>query len=84
MQAAVFGHSIDFENAKTFDHGRFKDERPVNEYLHLEPQAVSRCVSLPVRHGKERQVQYGDHQWSKLDQGSHDQDASAQVMAEAE
>ncbi len=52
MQAAVFGHIIDFENAKTFDHGRLKNERPVNEYLHLEPQAVNRCVSLPVRHGK--------------------------------
>ncbi len=45
MQAAVFGHIIDFENAKTFDQGRFKDERPVNEYLHLEPQVVSRFVT---------------------------------------
>ncbi len=45
MHPAETAHSLDFENAKTIDHGRFKGR----EVLHSGPQAGNRCASLPVR-----------------------------------
>ncbi len=50
MHTAETGHSFDFENAKAVDHGRFKGERFVKDALHSGPQAVNRCVSLPVQY----------------------------------
>ncbi len=63
-------HSFAFENVKAIDHGRFKDERLVKEAVHSGPQALNRCVSLPVQYQaiqirtidkKARQIQAGEH-----------------------
>ncbi len=50
MLTAETCHRLDFENAKAVNHGRFKEERLVNEALHSEPQAVNRCVSSPLQY----------------------------------
>ncbi len=76
MHTAETGHSFDFENAKAIDHGRFKGERLVKEALHSGPQAVNRCVSLPVQyqaiqtrtnHKEVQQIQAGDRQGAPTD-----------------
>ncbi len=50
MLTAENCHRFKFENAKAVNHGRFKEERLVNEALHAGPQAVNRCVSLPLQY----------------------------------
>ncbi len=76
MHTAETGHSFDFENAKAIDHGRFKGERLVKEALHSGPQAVNRCVSLPVQyqaiqtrtnHKEVQQFQAGDRPGAPTD-----------------
>ncbi len=49
MHTTETGHSFGFENAKAVNHGRSKGERLVNEALHSGPQAINRCVSLPIQ-----------------------------------
>ncbi len=40
MNTAETGHSLDFENAKSIDHGHFKGQRLVKEALHSGPRSV--------------------------------------------
>ncbi len=66
LHTAETGHSFVFENAKAVNHGRFKEERLVNEALHAGPQTVNRCISPPLQyqsiqirtnHKQSRQIQ---------------------------
>ncbi len=76
MHTAEAGHSFNFKNAKAKDHGHFKGERLVKEALHSEPQAVNRCVSLPVlqqaihtrtNHKESQQIEAGDRPGARTD-----------------